>query len=148
MANHVDRHAPYCRAVERDASELRRLARQNRALSQLRHEADRMTISPVRRVVIRILVPVYLCTIAGIPLLITVWTISSASAALRPIVIGLAPAAFVAFYVLVAGTLARLTTNAIVPGKFARDLGHPVYGPRRLYALCWTAVFYSPAVYH
>jgi acetyltransferase-like isoleucine patch superfamily enzyme len=44
--------------------------------------------------------------------------------------------------------LSRLTLRAIVTGKFPRDLGHDVYGPRRLYSLCWTAIYYCAPVYH
>jgi hypothetical protein len=37
--------------------------------------------------------------------------------------------------------------KAIVPGKFPRDTGHFVYGPRRLYGLLWTLLYYSGPLY-
>jgi acetyltransferase-like isoleucine patch superfamily enzyme len=59
-----------------------------------------------------------------------------------------APEIFVLAYVLTAGILAHFTVHSIVAGKFRRDLAHPVYGPRRLYAICWTAIYYCSPVYH
>jgi acetyltransferase-like isoleucine patch superfamily enzyme len=37
--------------------------------------------------------------------------------------------------------------RAIVAGRFPRDLGHPIYFHRRLYGLCWTAVYYFTPIY-
>ena len=37
--------------------------------------------------------------------------------------------------------------KGIIAGKFPRDLGHPVYFHRRLYGVCWTALFYFKPVY-
>jgi carbonic anhydrase/acetyltransferase-like protein (isoleucine patch superfamily) len=37
---------------------------------------------------------------------------------------------------------------AIVPGKFPKQVTHFVYGPRRLYGLCWCAVFYFTPLYY
>jgi bifunctional N-acetylglucosamine-1-phosphate-uridyltransferase/glucosamine-1-phosphate-acetyltransferase GlmU-like protein len=59
-----------------------------------------------------------------------------------------APTLFLLCYIATAGLLARLTVSAIVPGKFKRDLGDPVYGRRRLYGLCWTAVYYFAPLYN
>lgn len=47
-------------------------------------------------------------------------------------------------YLLVCGLLSRPFWSAIKPGRFPRSLAHPVYFGRRLYGLCWTAVYYSP----
>src|SRR5690349_8382785 len=58
-----------------------------------------------------------------------------------------APLVFCVSYVLIAGLLSMVGQRAIVPGKFPRDLKHQVYGPRRLYGLCWTAVYYFAPLY-
>ena len=47
-------------------------------------------------------------------------------------------------YLLTCGLLSRPFWSAIKPGRFPRSLSHPVYFGRRLYGLCWTAVYYSP----
>jgi carbonic anhydrase/acetyltransferase-like protein (isoleucine patch superfamily) len=102
-----------------------------------------------RRRTVQLLLPVYLGLICGV----------SAGAASAPVILAhrlfarllgavAAPAVFVVVYVFTAGGLARLTLGSIVAGKFARDLGHFIYGPRRLYAICWTAIYYCPPVYH
>jgi acetyltransferase-like isoleucine patch superfamily enzyme len=103
----------------------------------------------VRRSAIRAAVPLYLCIIAGLPGTMAVLPIvATRSAAARALAITAAPAVYVVAYALTAGLLSRLTRSAIVAGRFARDLGHSVYGPRRLHALCWTAVYYCTPVYH
>lgn len=58
-----------------------------------------------------------------------------------------APLVFAFLYVLIAGLLSRPHHGAIIAGKFPRRFDHPVYGPRRLYGLCWTAVYYFTPVY-
>ena len=54
---------------------------------------------------------------------------------------------YVVAFVLVAGLLARPFVSSIVPGKFRRDLRDPAYRRRRLYGLCWTAVYYFKPLY-
>lgn len=102
-----------------------------------------------RSVVVRTLVPIYLVVITSVPLAIAIGMIALAPGSLWRLgaVIAALPV-YVLAYVLVAGALSRLTLRAIVPGKFPRDIGHEVYGPRRLYALCWTAIYYCPPLYH
>ena len=106
-------------------------------------------ISARRAVAIRLLIPVYLIVIVGVPVL----------AAATPIVllrnpswrvgaIVVAPAIYGVVYALLAGALSRFTLHAIVPGRYPRDLGHEVYGLRRLYALCWTCIYYFAPLYH
>ena len=56
------------------------------------------------------------------------------------------PSACVAF-VVTAGLLSVPWQRAITPGRFPRDVGHPVYFGRRLYGLCWTTVFYVTPLY-
>jgi len=50
-------------------------------------------------------------------------------------------------FVVVAGALSRCHQFAVTPGKFRRDVGDRRYFHRRLYGLCWTAVFYNKPVY-
>jgi carbonic anhydrase/acetyltransferase-like protein (isoleucine patch superfamily) len=61
--------------------------------------------------------------------------------------LGVAPVIFMGVFVLNAGLLSMIGAKAVFPGKFKRDLKDPVYGPRRLYGACWTAVFYFSPVY-
>lgn len=57
------------------------------------------------------------------------------------------PAVFALAYVLVAGLLSLPHQRAIIPGRFPRRLDHPLYFHRRLYGLCWTAVYYCTPIY-
>lgn len=59
----------------------------------------------------------------------------------------LVPVIFLVSFILTAGLLSIPAQKAIKVGKFPRDLHHPVYGVRRLYGLCWTAVYYSGPIY-
>ena len=103
----------------------------------------------MQRRLIRALVPVYLVLIVGLPFAAALYpAMRAGSAPARLALLGLAPAVYALGYLLVAGALARLTIWAIVPGRFPRDLGHRVYGPRRLYGLCWTAIYYCGPLYH
>jgi acetyltransferase-like isoleucine patch superfamily enzyme len=103
----------------------------------------------IRGPVVRILVPIYLSAIVGIPL-----AFAAAPLLLAPTnrwrlaMVLLAAPIFCTMYVIVAGLLSGLTLRAIVAGRFPRDLGHEIYGPRRLYALCWTAIYYCGPIYH
>lgn len=106
--------------------------------------------SALIRYLVGLLTLVYLGLIVGVPTLATVllaqWLLRQpdpywVALAALPVVFGLT-------YVFVCGVLSCLTRVAIVEGKFPRDLGHIVYGPRRLYALCWTSLYYFPALYH
>lgn len=102
-----------------------------------------------RRVTVRALVPVYLSAIVGLPLaLATAPAFLASSLFGRLVGLTAAPAIFAVAYVAVAGALSRLTLRAMIAGTFPRDLGHPVYGPRRLHALCWTAIYYCTPLYH
>jgi len=60
----------------------------------------------------------------------------------------LGPLAYAALFVTTAGVLSLPFQKAIIPGKFPRDLSHPIYGRRRLYGLCWTSVYYHKPVYY
>jgi carbonic anhydrase/acetyltransferase-like protein (isoleucine patch superfamily) len=94
-------------------------------------------------------VPVYLSLITGVPFALAIVPIRVASTGLAMLLAWVAAAGiFCTAYVSVAGILSRLTLGSIVAGRFPRDLGHEIYGRRRLYALCWTSIYYCSPVYH
>lgn len=106
-------------------------------------------ISSLRRWTIRLLVPVWLVVIHGVPAAILLGAAWWPGNALEWVVFALlAPIIYLTTLPLVAGLLSRLTLFAMVPGRFPRDLGHRIYGPRRLHGLCWTSIYYNPPVYH
>lgn len=69
------------------------------------------------------------------------------SAPLRALVLVLAPVLYALGFVTTAGLLSRPFHRAIVPGSFPRDLRLKAYRGRRLYGLCWTAVYYCTPIY-
>lgn len=94
------------------------------------------------------LIPIFAALICG----------SSSLAALAPLLLPMplpaklawlaaAPLVFSATFVIACAMLSLPFQRSIHRGKFPRVLTHVVYGPRRLYGLCWGAVFYSPAYY-
>lgn len=103
----------------------------------------------MRKILFSILVPLYLLAIFGLPLAacaalcltVTHWL-------LRVAVIVATPLLYSISYVLIAATFGWLHHRAIVAGRFPRSVAHPVYFHRRLYGLCWTAVYYFVPVYH
>ncbi len=58
------------------------------------------------------------------------------------------PLAYAVSFALTAGLLSLPFQSGIVAGKFPRNVRHPVYRKRRLYGLCWTAVYYFKPVYY
>lgn len=58
-----------------------------------------------------------------------------------------APFVYAVTYVTVAGLLSTPFHGSIRAGKLPRDLRHPPYRARRLYGLCWTAVYYFTPIY-
>ncbi len=102
-----------------------------------------------RATVVRVAVPLYLTVIVGLPLVVASAPLTSShSGAARIVALLLAGPLYATSFIIVAGALSRLTRHAVLPGRFPRDVGHAVYGPRRLYALCWTAVYYCGPIYH
>lgn len=113
--------------------------------------SDSSTIAPskIRAVAVRMLVPLYLILLAAIPTLCVGGLISlSRSTGFEWVAVATCPAVAVVTFSLACGLLAFPTRSAIVRGRFPRDLGHRIYGPRRLYALCWSALYYCGPVYH
>lgn len=102
-----------------------------------------------RRRAVQFLISIYIVLIGGSAIVAALAPIMIAhNAILRSLLAGAAPMVFTITYVLTAGALSRLSLEAMVPGRFPRDLQHPVYGPRRLYGVCWTAIYYFPLLYH
>jgi carbonic anhydrase/acetyltransferase-like protein (isoleucine patch superfamily) len=125
-----------------------RQRKRNRAMISATAERSTRT-SAWRRRLVRAGVVGYLAAIMGVPLALAAWPFFVATTlAAQLVAIALAPRIYVFIYVIVAGALARVTRRAIISGKYPRDLGHEVYGPRRLYGLCWTAIYYCPPIYH
>jgi carbonic anhydrase/acetyltransferase-like protein (isoleucine patch superfamily) len=59
-----------------------------------------------------------------------------------------APLLWVFVFTIVAGGLSIPHQSAVVPGKIRRDLNTQQYFHRRLYGLCWTAIFYNKPAYY
>lgn len=110
----------------------------------MKPSADTKTAFPVPA-----LVPVFLFLIFGIPTVaaaLPVLLVESVAAKLALTV--LAPFTFTVSYMTMAALLSTPFQRAIIPGKFPRALDHVIYGPRRLYGLCWGAVFYMTPLYY
>ena len=106
-------------------------------------------VSKIRRRLVGSLLALQLSAIYGgsaglawLPILVAPSHVTRSLAALA------SPGIFVLALVVIAGCLSRFTKGAVVTGKFPRDLGHVVYGPRRLYGICWTSLYYCAAAYH
>ena len=99
--------------------------------------------------VVRLLLIVYVALIWTVPLLAgAVPVLLAPTLIARVLAVALMPAAMLLTFVVTAGGLSTITRRAIVAGRVRRDLGDPVYGPRRLYSICWTSVYYCTPVYH
>lgn len=100
-----------------------------------------------RGVLIRALVPMYLGIIVGVPLVMAIMQVVAApSPRWRVAALLMAAPIYCAAYLIVAGLLSRITLPSIVAGKYPRDVRHEINGPRRLYALCWTAIYYCAPI--
>ena len=98
---------------------------------------------------VRVLVPLYLLVIVGAPFALVVAVVRATRSPVSfYVMLALSPALYATGYVLTAGALSRITIRSVTPGRYPRDVGHRVYGPRRLYALCWTAVYYCGPLFH
>lgn len=89
-----------------------------------------------------------LTTIYGLPALVlglSLWAIPAPYALI--VTAAVVPLAYPTLFALTAAAISRPFQHAIVPGRFPRDLGHPVYRARRIYGLCWTCVYYNKPLY-
>jgi carbonic anhydrase/acetyltransferase-like protein (isoleucine patch superfamily) len=102
----------------------------------------------MRKVAFSILAPLYLLAIFGLPLVAcTLLYVAPTNFMARICVMLLMPLLYSVLYVLLAATLSLPHQRAIVAGRFPRSVTHPVYFHRRLYGLCWTAVYYFTPIY-
>jgi len=99
-----------------------------------------------RSVLFSFLSSIYMCLIAGFPGLSAVALFRSI-VGLRISAVVLLPMEWSMCFVVVAGLLSLPHQFAVKPGKFRRDVSDPRYFHRRLYGLCWTAVYYNKPVY-
>jgi carbonic anhydrase/acetyltransferase-like protein (isoleucine patch superfamily) len=100
------------------------------------------------RIPVDLLVPLFSFLIAGLPLALSVAGILFAPTKIWQLVaVVCAPAIFSISYVFLCGLLSMPFHRAIIAGRFPRNTSHAVYGRRRLYGLCWGAVFYFTPIY-
>jgi acetyltransferase-like isoleucine patch superfamily enzyme len=103
----------------------------------------------MRKALFFALSPLYLLLIFGAPFAICVSLYEQApSPSFRLLALFVMPILYSVLYLLIAALLSLPHQRAIVAGRFPRDVGHPVYFHRRLYGLCWTAVYYFVPIYH
>jgi acetyltransferase-like isoleucine patch superfamily enzyme len=94
------------------------------------------------------LIPLYLLMIVSLPALVAIAPILLSSSVLEKLLwSAVCPVIYGGAYVLVAGVLSLRHQHAVKPGRFPRRLSDPTYGHRRLYGLCWTAVYYFKPIY-
>src|SRR5947209_7375177 len=91
---------------------------------------------------------IYLTAIFGLPLasVVALWAVGD-SLIWHALVAVTAPMLYAVLFLIVASLLSLPHQKGVVPGRFPRKLSHPVYFHRRLYGLCWTAVYYFKPVY-
>jgi len=99
-----------------------------------------------RGIAFDLLSSVYLCLIVGLPT-VSACGLLHVAAAFRTLALCLVPLQWGICFVVVAGVLSLQHQFAVVPGKFRRDVCDRRYFHRRLYGLCWTAVYYNTPVY-
>lgn len=99
-----------------------------------------------RPILFNFLTGVYMCLIVGIPSLSALALFRSAPG-LRDVTVILLPMEWSVCFVTVADLLSLPHQFAVKPGKYRRDVSDRRYFHRRLYGLCWTAVYYNKPVY-
>jgi acetyltransferase-like isoleucine patch superfamily enzyme len=91
----------------------------------------------------------YLVLIYGLPAVVVMALVQEMPNTLwRVLAFGIAPFSYALLFVVVAGVLSIPHQCGIMPGKFPRLLADPVYRNRRLYGLCWTALYYCKPIYY
>jgi acetyltransferase-like isoleucine patch superfamily enzyme len=95
----------------------------------------------------RIFSTLYIAVIFGAPTSSILGIMLATPGWARLTVIGVGPVLFAVLFGLVAGLLSVPHQKWIIPGRFPRDLSSALYRGRRLYGLCWTAVYYFKPVY-
>ncbi len=102
----------------------------------------------MRKVLFFVLSPIYLTIIFGAPFALcgTLYEIANTSS-LRLLTLIFAPLLYSVLFLSLAALLSLPHQSSIIAGRFPRDVNHPVYFHRRLYGLCWTAVYYFTPIY-
>jgi len=103
--------------------------------------------SRLRRWLVQVCVPLFTMLIYGLPVLVVTLPTRKLDGGWLAAWLMLAPITFSLVFVLVAGLLSWPYQHLVVEGRFPRDLGTRLYAGRRLYGLCWTAVYYCKPVY-
>jgi carbonic anhydrase/acetyltransferase-like protein (isoleucine patch superfamily) len=100
------------------------------------------------RLPVGLMLPGLTFLIFGVPLALAASpAVMAPSGAMRLLALLCAPWIFALAYVVLAAAFSLPFQKAIVPVKAPRNIEHFVYGPRRLYGLCWNAVFYFTPLY-
>jgi len=100
-------------------------------------------LQPWRRTAAKIVVPFYLGLIFGAPALCILWASKLSWLGALPLCLAVPMA-----YVAMAALLSIPHQRFVVEGRMPLDTAVPLYFHRRLYGLCWTAVYYSGPVYY
>ena len=94
------------------------------------------------------MIQVYHVLIVSVPFAAAVFPILLApNLVLRIAVTFLAPFLLIGVHLLLCGLLSWPFRRAVVAGKTPRTLANPLYARRRLHAMCWTYVCFSPFYY-
>lgn len=88
----------------------------------------------------------YLTLIYGVPTATVVWLLHIAGG-LGWLCAVLLPGLWTMASVTIAGVLSIPHQFSVQPGKFRRDVCDRLYFHRRVYGLCWTALYYNKPVY-
>lgn len=97
----------------------------------------------------RVVSTLYLLLLLTVPMAtVGIMSLSVERFVWRLIFVVLAPIVYGLTHLLLAGFLSMPFHRFILPGLFPRELGHPIYCRRRLYGLCWIAVYYFTPLYH
>ena len=99
-----------------------------------------------RGIAFNLLSSVYLCLIVGLPT-VSAFVLLSLSSRFPSAAMLFIPLEWSLSFIMVAGELSIQHQFAVQPGKFRRDVCDRRYFHRRLYGLCWTAVYYNKPVY-
>ncbi len=63
------------------------------------------------------------------------------------IAIGLSPIVYTSIYIVLCGSIAKIFSGHILPGTWPREPRFYLYAPRKIYGLCWTAIYYFKPLY-
>lgn len=114
------------------------------------HQSSSSSAQPAawRKRLFGVLSTLYLALIHGAPVLLWAAVYQALAApVLRLIWLFASPLVYTVLFLLISGSLSLFHQAAIIPGRFLRDTATPLYFHRRLYGLCWTALYYCKPVY-